>query len=69
MTAYDHVWWWKPGGPWGRPDHKGKRCRVVIRARRMNSILVEFADGEQVVTSRYAVRRCEPNDAEQMELL
>jgi hypothetical protein len=29
---------------------------VLVRGR-MNSVLVEFVDGEKVVTSRYAVRR------------
>ena len=56
MTDFPYVWWWNPGGPYGRPDHKGKRCRVLVRARRMNSILVELEGGERVVTSRFAVR-------------
>ncbi|HYE62273.1 MAG TPA: hypothetical protein VD997_09770 [Phycisphaerales bacterium] len=45
---------------WGkyRPEWKGRRCRVVARARRMNSVLVEFVDGgERAVVSRYALRR------------
>ena len=32
-------------------------CRIVVRGKKMNSILVEFEDGFRVVTSRYAVRR------------
>lgn len=53
MNAYPLVWYWRAR----LPDRKGQRCRVVLRARRMNSVLVEFEDGYQVVTSRYAVRR------------
>lgn len=39
------------------PERYGQSCRVLARARRMNSILVEFADGMKVVTSRHYVRR------------
>jgi len=52
-TDYDHVWWWRSR----LRERKGQRCRVLVRARRMNTILVEFEDGFRVVTSRYAVRR------------
>lgn len=47
-----HTWRWKSilGDRFGQP------CRVVCRGR-LNSILVEFADGFRVVTSRYAVRK------------
>lgn len=38
------------------PDRFGQPCRVVARGR-LNSILVEFADGTRHVVSRYAVRR------------
>jgi hypothetical protein len=31
-------------------------CRIVARGR-MNSVLVEFADGQREVVSRYALRR------------
>lgn len=33
-----------------------RRCRVVARGA-MNSVLVEFENGERVVTSRNAVRK------------
>jgi hypothetical protein len=49
---YDHIWFWKTR----LPERKGKACRVVARGK-MNSILVEFADGYKVITSRYAVRK------------
>lgn len=40
------------------PGRKGQRCRVLIRARRMWSALVEFEeDGFKVVTSIRALRR------------
>ncbi len=47
-----HVWFWKCR----LGDRKGEPCRVVSRGA-LNSILVEFADGFRVVTSRYAVRK------------
>lgn len=47
-----HVWYWRKR----LPARHGQPCRVLARGR-LNSILVEFADGMQVVTSRYAVRR------------
>ena len=52
MSDFDHVWYWRQR----LPNRKGQRCRVLVRGR-MNSILVEFEDGQQVVTSRHAVRR------------
>jgi hypothetical protein len=51
-ATLDHVWFWRVK----LADRKGQSCRVVARGA-MNSILVEFADGRRVVTSRYAVRR------------
>lgn len=36
---------------------KGQRCRVLIRARAMNSCLIEFEDGYKAVTSRNALRK------------
>jgi hypothetical protein len=39
------------------PERKGEPCRVLVRARRMNSCLVEFADGYKVVTSRNYLRK------------
>ena len=47
-----HVWFWRAR----LPERKGQPCRVLCRGR-MNSILVEFADGFRVVTSRWAVRK------------
>lgn len=46
---------------WGnnakRATLKGRRCRILAVARRMNSVLIEFEDGQQEVTSRRALRR------------
>lgn len=51
-SGWTHRWWWRVR----RPDRKGQPCRVLVRGGR-GSILVEFPDGERVVTSRHAVRR------------
>jgi hypothetical protein len=37
------------------PDRHGQPCRIIARGR-MNSVCVEFMDGYQVTTSRWAVR-------------
>jgi len=39
----------------GGLQRKNWPCRILLRGR-MNSILVEFADGFKVVTSKHAVR-------------
>lgn len=41
---------------WDRQGRKGQLCYVLARGK-MNSCLVEFADGFQMVTSRNAVAR------------
>jgi hypothetical protein len=53
VRRYNYVWFWRSR----LPERKGQECRVLVRARRMNSVLIEFKDGERVVTSRYAVRQ------------
>jgi len=40
---------------WDRQGRKGHPCAVVVRAKVMNSCLVRFADGYQMVTSRNAL--------------
>lgn len=55
MTEADRrkvIWFWRSK----LPERKGQSCIVLARGK-MNSILVEFADGYRVITSRYAVRR------------
>jgi len=43
---------------WDRQGRKGQHCRVLARGT-MNSCLVRFADGFEMVTSRNALRRAE----------
>lgn len=60
--SFPYIWHWGPKPDWDRGtppralDRKGQRCRVVARGR-MNSALVEFADGFRTVTSRSGLRR------------
>lgn len=42
---------------WDRQGRKGQRCRVVARAKVMNSICIEFTDGYQMITSGNAIRK------------
>lgn len=42
---------------WDRHGRKGQPCRVTARAKVMNSIRVEFADGYQMITSGNAIRK------------
>ena len=53
MTAYPYRY------AWNRMGKKGQRCRVLARGR-MNTILVEFADGHRATTSRNALRKVKP---------
>lgn len=58
----DHLYRWKTarcpfmGQKCGSHPFYRRACRVVARGR-MNSVLVEFENGEKAVVSRYAVRR------------
>ena len=47
---------------------KGRRCRLIARGS-MNSILIEFENGERVVTSRYAVRPAAQTPSAQLYIL
>ena len=58
MTAFDHIYVW--GNNERRARLRGRRCRILARGS-LGSVLVEFEDGERVVTSRRAVRRAEPD--------
>jgi len=42
---------------WKKLPHRTNTPCTIITKGRMNSILVEFEDGHQMITSRYAVRR------------
>jgi hypothetical protein len=52
MTGFDHYWRVKTK----HPDRFKKPCRVLARGKK-NSILVEFEDGFQTLTSRHYVRK------------
>lgn len=41
---------------WGS-ERFGQACRIVIGRSRNGNILIEFADGFRMVTTRHAVRR------------
>lgn len=41
---------------WGSPRF-GQPCRIVIGRSRNGNILIEFADGFRMVTTRFGVRR------------
>jgi hypothetical protein len=41
---------------WNRFGRKGQTCKVIARGK-MNSCMLEFADGWRVVTSRNALRK------------
>jgi len=49
---FDRVWFWKVR----LPERYRQPCRVLVRGA-MNSCLVEFEDGELVITSSFAVRK------------
>lgn len=51
---FGYVWRWSkwPRASWDAAgERKGQRCRLLVRGRRMNSVLVEFEDGSRFVTS------------------
>jgi hypothetical protein len=52
MADLTHIWRWKAR----LPERHGQPCRVLATGK-LNSALVEFADGLRVITSRYAVRK------------
>lgn len=48
------------------PDRYGQPCRVLARGA-LNSALVEFQDGTQVITSRNYLRRRRDDEERQAE--
>lgn len=42
-----------------RPDRYMHLCRVLARGSK-NSCLIEFEDGERVITSRWNIRKVKP---------
>ena len=49
-----HIFAW--GNNSKRAQYKGKPCIVLARGR-MGSIMIEFENGDRLITSRYAVRK------------
>lgn len=49
---------------WDRQGRKGQRCKLLARGT-MNSCLLEFDDGYQMVTSRNALRKALPKPPNQ----
>lgn len=54
MAKYPYTYVW--GNNPVRAKLKGKKCKVLVWGK-MNSVLIEFENGEQVTTSRNALRR------------
>lgn len=53
MKEYPYVWRVRTR----LPERFGQRCAMVVKARRMNSVLLEFEDGYRVITSLNYIRR------------
>lgn len=62
-ASFDHVYVW--GNNSVRATYKGRHCRVIARLR-MNSVLIEFSNGERTVTSRHAVQSIPPGTPENL---
>ena len=62
-----HVWWFRkwPRTTWDSAgdERKGQPCRVLARGvgGGPRNVLVEFEDGEKMVSTRFAVRAKCPN--------
>lgn len=54
-SVVTHIFAW--GNNPKRATLKGRACRVLVKARTMGSVLVEFDDGQREVVSRRALRR------------
>lgn len=52
--SFNKVFGWKNNPV--RAKLFGKRCRIVHAGSTMRSVLIEFEDGERVITSRRALR-------------
>ena len=55
-TTFDRVWRIRTR----LPERFGQRCRLVIRAGKLNSALIEFSDGTRVATGQHAFRKIKP---------
>ena len=54
MNNYPLIYQW--GNNPVRALLKGRRCRIVVKSRRMGSVLLEFEDGARVVSAWRSVR-------------
>jgi hypothetical protein len=54
-APFDRVYRW--GNNPKRAKLNDKRCRVLAKGSTLNAILVEFEDGERVITSWRALRK------------
>ena len=52
---FDRVFSWRNNER--RRELYGRRCRVLAKGTTMNSVLIEFENGERTVTSQRALRR------------
>jgi hypothetical protein len=52
--SFDRVFAWKNNPR--RAKLFGRRCRIIEVGSTMRSVLIEFEDGERVITSRRALR-------------
>ena len=52
MNNLPYIYFWKKY----RPELKDKPCRL-IKTGKLNSVEIEFGNGERIITSRYALRK------------
>lgn len=55
QLSYPFVYAWKNNPR--RAEFTDKPCRIIERGSSMNSVLIEFEDGQRIVTSAWAVKR------------
>jgi hypothetical protein len=53
--TYDRTYRWKNNSK--RAHLVGRHCRVIAHGTTMHSVLLEFEDGERVITSRRATTK------------
>ena len=55
VLKYPFVYAWKNNER--RSEFKDKPCRIIARGSRMHSVLIEFEDGQRIVTSAWAIKQ------------
>ena len=63
--VYPYFYAWKNNAK--RAEFYRRRCRVLARGT-MNSVMIEFEDGERTITSRFAVRKIKEPHRERTSL-